>query len=223
MYNSIFIFDCNLGFVFGKDWRRIVVYKKSIQPQSVKLLENNQVTLYCGSTTSRAYWTFSPNISSPFANHRPRSEITSQHSQGFNWITISKPLENDTGYYFCKGTHKFRAFQDFTFLMVYKETPLGLVLPSWIEVAEGDSVTLACGSVKPVKWFSVHFHDQNSTTQGNSLTLHSLKKEHSGRYSCRGIDNDSLQYRVFHGYALIIVDGYAEFTPYLPMLPLDSN
>ncbi len=38
---------------------------------------------------------------------------------------------------------------------MWGNTPVGLVLPSIIEVSEGENVTLACGSTQQVEWFGL--------------------------------------------------------------------
>ncbi len=84
------------------------------------------------------------------------------------------------------------------------------VIPSWVEVKEGNSITLRCwGSITPVEWAGVHFDNQTKSIDNNSITLYNLQKEHSGRYFCGGIKtNSDLKKTVFHDYAVILVDSF---------------
>ena len=83
---------------------------------------------------------------------------------------------------------------------------MGTLLPSWVEVTAGSQVTLTCGSLNQVEWFSVHLHELEKTFYQDKVILYRLQKEHSGRYFCRGTNSVN---NIFHSSAVIIVNGYS--------------
>ena len=99
------------------------------------------------------------------------------------------------------------------------------MVPSWVEISAGGSVTLLCGSDGPVERFSVHISHQDKLIKNKTLTLFNLQRKHSGQYFCRGTqyeryqqwsvhddyddhrDDEEFRPLVFHAYSMVIVDG----------------
>ncbi len=196
----------------GKNWRTINIYNKMVTPNKVCSTQNSSVTIYCGSS-SPVSWMYLPVIPSNGAQVPDFRRHTARMKQ----ITLNKLLWTDSGIYYCKGTHEGQAFIIHTVVLVHNGIPKNQVVPNWVEVSEGASVTLTCGSYSPVEWFSVNFRSQNKTIRYNTLTLYNLMKKHSGQYVCRGTNKKvrlngftiSGHYftSVFHSQALIVVEG----------------
>ncbi len=198
------------SYVYGRNWRRMELLLGQVHPMDVLVLPGANVTVYCGSSFP-VYWGFlyknNSGINVPF----PIND--KQHLIGDRNITLTNLQLNDSGYYTCEGRIGRELFRRSSFIEVMDETAFGVV-PTWAEVKEGSSITLRCGSTKPVEWISVHFINQTKSINNNTITLHNLQKEHSGRYYCRGTETDSdLKKKVFHNYAVIQVDSYVVRLP----------
>lgn len=198
-------------FASSKDWRKVSVYLGHMKPPYASVFENTPVTIYCGST-SKVTWEYRPQIGSSINRTAffiiDRIAVPKRHLQENKKITLVKLTRDDSGLYSCKGKTGMLmgTFIREMELKVYKEVPNALVLPTRIEVSAGSTVTLRCGSLKPVEWFSVHFRVQNKSMIGNTLTLYNLNKKHSGRYVCRGSGANTEGVFVFHRDSIIIVD-----------------
>ncbi len=148
--------------VFGqRDWRHILVLAYHVYPHLVELLEGMKVKLYCGSS-SPLNWSFT------------RLNWSSNWDGGV-WLNIplltlgrTYTFMNDSGLYNCFGKYDYVLFFHFSSVKVYTEVLRGQVLPNWMVTSEGDSVILSCGSIKPVEWFSAHFHSQNITLESKN-------------------------------------------------------
>ncbi len=195
----------------GKNWGIIDIYNRMVIPNKVYRTENSSVTIYCGSS-SPVSWMYLPVIPS----NGVQVPDFRRHTTGMKQITLNKLLWTDSGIYYCKGTHEGQAFIVHTVVLVHNGIPKKKVVPNWVEVSEGSSVALTCGSYSPVEWFSLNFRSQNKIIRYNTLTLYNLKKKHSGRYICRGKSNKVRlrgvrirrhYYSVFHSEALVIVEG----------------
>ena len=112
--------------------------------------------------------------------------------------------KKNSGRYFCYGTN-FTAKS--VLVVIPLEVHLYKVTPTWVDITEGSSVTLACNSIEGIEWFGVHLHKQSKSLNGNTLTLHNLQRKHSGHYFCRNVNYFGT---ITHTYASIIVDGYTE-------------
>ncbi len=86
------------------------------------------------------------------------------------------------------------------------------VTPNFIQVSEGDSLTLTCKGDKPVEFFSVSLAYQEKSVLNDSIILKNLKKEHSGLYYCRAIisgeNMDGHFSQLIHSIGRVVVDGY---------------
>ncbi len=184
-----------------EDWQTINIYNKMVVPNRIYTIENSSVTIYCGSS-SPVYWAH--HFNGPYWPN-----IEDRHTLGTNQITLNKLLQRDSGFYYCNGVHEGQAFNVSALMIVYDRVPKSKVVPNWVEVLEGSSVTLYCGN--SVEWFSVNFGSQNKTIRNNTLTLYNLRKKHSGQYVCRGVDRFKMSRHpftsVFHSVALIVVEG----------------
>ncbi len=193
------------SFIFGNNWREINLYNRKMIPGRVDTTENSSVTIYCGSS-SPVTWT----VLSIYYNYGGASVPDySRHASGTNHLTLNQLVRQDTGTYYCAGTHLWENFTLGVFIAVYIAVPRGKVVPNWVEVTEGGAVTLTCSSYGPVEWFSVNFRSQNKTILHNTLSLINLKKEHSGPYACRGTHKvrGTKHLHIFHNAAIVIVDG----------------
>ncbi len=101
-------------------------------------------------------------------------------------------------------------FYQLAYVIVYSVVDYEVVLPSRVEVQEGKSVRLVCGSVKPVVWGSINQSIGEQSHENNILFLQNLRKEHSGRYLCRGVN---LEREIFHTFALVIVEPIVKKIP----------
>ncbi len=110
-------------------------------------------------------------------------------------------------------TFETKQFKNFIFIDVKEQVFYGEVLPSRVEVQEGSTVTLTCGSIKPVQWKIMKVPNDHMIKEDYKLTLTKLKKEHSGPYVCRGVNHLN---RVLHSKTLIIVDPNIQFLSELP-------
>ena len=200
--------------VYRKNWREITLFLEDVVPPRIDVFENASVIFYCGSL-SAVSWSLKPILTDNLMPSSRRYPVSTRHLKGIKTITLVNLLSNDSGMYYCKGTGKNKTFVRMFYVKVWGNVRYGKVIPNWVEVTEGNSVTLTCGSVKPVLWTSVHFDVQNKSFQGNSLTLYNLEKDHSGRYMCRGVVQHKLKKydwsstnNIFHSWAIIIVDGF---------------
>ncbi len=214
--NHTFNFNMTLGFTlkmyfvafsYGQNWQTMNLYNKKMIPSSViDTTENSSVTIYCGSS-SRVTWSYSPVL---YYNESYTPDFR-RHTMGTKQITLNNLLWRDSGNYYCEGAHEGQDFMVYLLVNVYKEVPKNTVVPNWVEVSEGGSVTLICGSDGPVEWHSVNFRSQKKIIRHNTLTLYDLKKKHSGQYVCRGTRRVKRRghyfTRVFHSVALVIVEG----------------
>lgn len=193
----------------GNSWHIIEVGSAQVRPSHVEIREGTPVRAYCGSM-SEITWTY--NSKCVEIPQCPSVALDKRHLLGLKKVTFIDLKVNDTGYYTCHGDDYGVPFTAFIFIEVQRQAKYGQILPTWIEVPVGGSVTMTCGSLKPVKWISVHIEDQNKTVDGNTLIIHNLLRKHSGRYLCRGVTDLK---KVFHVYALVIVNGVVEFEPYI--------
>jgi len=158
--------------------------------------EKSSVTIYVGSAS---------NVSWRFPAHAVGFYRHVKHPYK---LVLKDLLERDSGIYSCFG--KFsdgHIFQLVAFLDVYKNLASGNVLPyPQVVASEGDSVTLTCGSVKPVKWVGLHQYIKGS----NELHLTHLKREDSGPFVCIGVTESN---EIFHATTKVIVDAYVEVIP----------
>ncbi len=208
----------------GKDWRQIIVNDLEVVPDIVRTFEGTPVIAYCGSfsLTSWSYQRFGYN-EIIFLTNEPFSLRTPFIYQILNRSIILNHLRaTDSGLFNCHGTYDSGDFGIVTFsrsIRVFveqnnEEAPDYVVIPNFVEVSEGDSVTLRCKSDKPVEWFSSRLKYMDTIVQNDSITLKNLRKVDSGPYLCRGIALDSITgvllftRKPFHGQARIVVDGY---------------
>lgn len=193
-------------FYAGRDWQRIQLHLGLVIPYSANLKEGDSITVYCGSI-SIAIWSYIP------PSEYSGQPVSRKHCMGYRNITLSNLLQNDSGVYICQSFYRTNSFSDIFSVQVWQEVPNGLVVPSWIEVSGGSSVTLTCGSSTPVIWFSVYYNSLNKTVIGNTLTLHNLQGKQSGYYVCRGTTLSQHHIRsIFHSSSRLIVNGYLEVT-----------
>ena len=188
----------------GNNWHEINLYNRKLIPSKVDTTVNSTVTIYCGSS-SPVYWAFSRSytLESVFVPDYSR------HTSGTSHITLNQLMPQDSGAYYCTGTHLSQDFIRSIYVSVYIAVPHGKVVPNWVEVTGGGAVTLTCSSYGSVEWFSANFRSQNKTILHNTLSLINLKKEHSGPYTCRGTYKvlDTRRLHIFHNAAIVIVDG----------------
>ncbi len=196
---------------FGlRDWRHILAPVYHVYPEYVDVLEGMKVKLYCGSS-SPVNWSFTPLYwSLAWKLTLPLHTLAGRFLVSDRIVTIMNILKNNSGHYNCEGKYDRVPFFHSSPVKVYTEVLYGQVLPNWMVTYEGDSVRLSCGSIKPVEWFSTHFYSQNTTLESNTVTIHDIRKEHSGPYVCRGV---SVLRNIFHDTALIIVNSYFDIVP----------
>ncbi len=187
-----------------RDWQRIQVYLGIITPYGgANLMVGDSITVYCGSLSAASWSYYLPTEYSI-------QPVSGRHYVGYRSIKLINLLNNDTGIYVCQGNYRRSYFSIKFSVKVWQNVPNGLVVPSWVEVSGGSSVTLTCGSITPVMWFSAHYNNQKKTVIGNTLTLHNLQGKHSGYYSCRGTLNQDGRMTIFHSSSRVIVDGYLD-------------
>lgn len=192
-YFSFLYFSTHLN-VLGKDWNRILVFPGTVEPRVTHIFEGGSLTAYCGSSV-KVNWTRSI-----------QGAISNRHSVGHRKIRLNNLWKNDTGSYYCHGIYENNRFLGVFFVYAYNNPKIKRILPSWIEVSNGTSVALTCGSLGVVEWFGLHIHMIHKTIVCNVIILHNLQEIHSGIYLCRGIDT---KWKIFHTSALVIVEGYA--------------
>ncbi len=189
----VILINCYFNIKCREDWRKIKVPLGSIEPDTAMVNEGNSITFHCGSRMA-VTWTFS-------SDNIPMNQKKSTSLQD---LTLFDLEEQNSGSYYCNGAN----FTAKSFLIVLPHASAHRVTPSWIETAEGSSVTLTCSGMKGVEWFGVHLHNQSKSLNDNTLTLHNLQRKHSGLYYCRNKMN--YQGKVTHSNARLIVDGYVE-------------
>ncbi len=185
-----------------KDWRKIEVrYGKMVPTVVGTFYGGSYVTLHCGSA-SPVSWTYEPYSKCNIIEER-RLLGDRYRSNNFS-IKLYDLQPDETGFYHCLGySVNNEAFNQFALVIVVDAVDYGSVLPSRVEVVEGGTVTLICGSIKPAAWIHIDQTIEYEIEGSNTLLLKNLKKEHSGRLLCRGIN---VQKEVFHKFALIIVE-----------------
>ncbi len=199
-------------------WQIDVPYSEVV-PDIIKVLENSSVTIYCGST-SPVHWMYAGKNLDLISRYEP---LLPKHLQSPKQLTLHNLSRSDIGFYSCLGTNGDTIFSTLFYVIVFNSSiPKTIMVPSWVEISAGGSVTLLCGSDGPVEWFSVHISHQDKLIQNNTLTLFNLQRKHSGQYFCRGtqyeryqqwsVDDDYDDHRefrslVFHAYSNVIVDG----------------
>ncbi len=209
MYLKVIFFlishHCSFVLNIYKDWSKIEVRPLAIIPEVVLLPADASVTLYCGGSIQN--WSYSgiffppqETYYLPFTN----LSIATKYTVDLNKLTLTNLSPDDSGFYSCIGQYHNISYRLSSNLIVVDKIVNGMVVPSRVEVSHGSSVTLSCGSIRPVKWTSTHFSE---TTEG-TLTLRNLKKKDSGRYLCRGVNAVG---DVFHDFAIVIVDGWRQF------------
>ncbi len=208
----------------AKDWRQIVVYDSEVVPNSVRIFEGTPVIAYCGSSFP-VTWMYKRYglFTTLTLKNDPLNIGTFFQYQLLRTSIILNNLEvSDAGMFICQGAYnnqdleiiQFRSKVRVDIVTLNRGVPLYNVTPNYLEVSEGDTVTLTCKGAKPVEWFSVSLKYQNKTIYNDSIKLTNLKKEHSGLYFCRGITSGYIMSsfhgtsKPFHSMARIIVDGY---------------
>ncbi len=150
--------------VWGKDWRQIIVYDLEVVPNRVRTFEGTPVIAHCRSfsLTNWTYQRFGCN-EMIFLTNEPYSLRTPFIYHILNRSIILNNLRaTDSGLFYCHVTNNTGDFGSVTFsssirvfVEAYNEEASDyVVIPNYIEVSEGDSVTLRCKSDKPMEWFS---------------------------------------------------------------------
>ncbi len=179
----------------NENWRQIKVLYGTIVPSFIVVFEGQSASLHCAGDK-------------PVIWHFPR-EVNFEYSNVERFTVILHNL-TDSGVYTCCGEFATgQQFCEITFVQVEKNPPFGMIVPSRVEVAEGSTIKLTCGSIKPVKWFSLN-NTPNMYLDGNSLIIDSINRNHSGPYLCRGFKANGT---IFHQTVKVIVDGYLEIIP----------
>ncbi len=185
MLSTLLIISCLVS-VWASNWWQIDVhYNMEVVPNNVHIFENSSVTFYCGSETPE-YWMYSgENLDTP-GHDIP---IRQNHVLVRRQLTLQNVRLNDSGLYVCQGNYGNTTFFTTHFsIKVYNTTiPKTLVVPNWVEIEAGGSITLLCGSDGPVEWFSPHIMHQDKVVGDKTLTLLNLQRNHSGKYICRGV------------------------------------
>ncbi len=217
----VLLSSVRLTSVSAIDWQRIEVFPKTVLPSQPMVFEGAFLTLHCGSS-SPTQWFYTPSYYLYYThpNLFPKLSITAQHFQGNTYLKLPNLNHNDSGIYHCIGTYDNDNFRTFTHVQIIERVPYRRVIPEWVEVTSGANVTLRCGSITKVEWFSVYMDKQDKLFGYDTftITLLNLQKGHSGIYVCRGVSpakispgvysRDRRKYGVFHWHARIIVDGY---------------
>ena len=130
----------------NQNWRRIGVWPGKIVPQVAKVLEGESVILHCGSL-NRVSWSSAHNRDGSLDD---RHVMLSPSS-----VKLNNLVKNDTTYYYCwRNVGNSRSFLDSSLVIISNIVQYGHVIPNRVEVPEDSSVTLYCGSSKPVQWIS---------------------------------------------------------------------
>ena len=195
-YPAIVLFGCILVSYSFISRRWITVRYGEVIPLHSLVMEKSSVTLHVGSATD-VTWRFPSNVTGVYRHERYRHKLI-----------LNNLIEADSGIYSCHGTFSDgQIFYHLAFINVYKEPYPGMVFPyPHIEASEGDSVKLACGSVKPVKWIGLQHYLKGS----NELHLNQLKVNDSGPFLCIGVTEDN---EVFHEITAVIVNASVQVIP----------
>ena len=198
-YPVIVLFGCiliSLSLGTSNDWRWIPVRYGEIVPLHSIVSENSSITLYVGSA-AYVTWRFPSNASSVY-----------RHKRYGHKLILNNLIESDSGAYSCYGKYSDgQVFYRVAFVDVYRRPDPGMVLPyPFVEASEGDSVKLACGSVKPVKWIGL----QHYLKGNNELRLNQLKVNDSGPFLCIGVNENN---EVFHETTGVTVNTLVEVVP----------
>lgn len=190
-----------LSSIYCQNWQKIDLPFGHISPPfAVLALKGTTLKIYCGSS-SPVNWTYLNYEMHSIERDVP---VSSKHKKGYKSISLFNLQETDTGDYYCHGMINKVSFSLHVYVAVLDRKVTGQIIPSWIELRGGESITLTCGSDKPVEWYGVDINTQNKSVQANNITLYNLSGQHSGRYFCRGYDGESL----FHATAMVLVDSF---------------
>ncbi len=185
------------------NWRSIRVRYGEIVPVELKVFQYGTAKIHCGSHSPVLVWSFtrrndSDSITEVINNGR--------HNLGLYSVTLNNLQLEDSGMYSCYGRlTSRRLFRAETSIKVVDNISDGEVIPNRIEISKGTTVTLTCGSTKDVLWISQNVLIKAKKIHGNRLVLKNVKRKHSGRYICRGVDANN---DIFHSTAIVIIDGF---------------
>ena len=189
---------------YSDEWRKIRVIYGDVLPKRIIVGICGSVKLYCGSSAP-VVWRFPDH----FTVSRQNSVL--RHIQRSSSIVLKKLSTSDSGHYCCVGNYvDGTAFYNCAVVKVVKMLTPGVIVPSWIDVSNGKSVRLNCGSIKPVKWIGIHTFFKSRSTEDNYLIFNKIEKGKSGQYLCIGINQNK---NVFHKTVRIIVDGSVIMVP----------
>ncbi len=222
----LFLATFNIFVVWGKKWHEIDVYKSEVVPNFVRIFERTPVIAYCGSSVP-VNWTYQNLGSTAKINLTPVPHgvnIPFLYQLSGTKISLYSLTKDDSGIFHCHGRYGNEAMESFQFtgsmlMFVLDKTdqlPYHTIVPNYVEVFEGDTVTLRCRSDLPVEWFYRRDLIKNSITGSNSFTLINLEKEHSGVYICLGVYNNVIDIDEpvpFHSRARIVVDSSILYHP----------
>jgi len=184
------------------NWRSIRVEYGKCVPRELKVFKFGSVKIYCGSYTPVFAWSFQ-RINGSDSNEIINND---RHHVGLYSLTLNNLTLEDSGTYSCYGRLRSRRlFTAETYVKVVGNISYGDVIPNRIELSRGAAVTLTCGSIKDVLWISNVVSIETKNKQGNRLLLKNLRRKHSGRYMCRGVD---AYHNIFHSTGIVIVDGF---------------
>ena len=204
-----------------KDWREILVYDSEVVPNIIRIFEGTPVIAYCGSS-SPVKWTYTRRGSSEkvyLTEDKFNRGISFTYKLQNTSIVLTNLTASNTGALVCRGSYN-EASQAVRFSSKIKvcvekfsrTEPYYGVTPNFIQVSEGDTLTLTCKGDKPVEFFSVSLAYQEKSVLNDSIILKNLKKEHSGLYYCRAIisgeDSDGHFSQIIHTVGRVVVDGY---------------
>ncbi len=204
------------SYLENRDWLQVTIDQTEIIPAHFDILEGTPVRSYCGSF-SPVDWTYSRNANVDDINVSfTYDPLPSDSRFENNSIILTNLSVADSGYFHCTGTFRdydtrMKYFKNWFSVKVWGNTPVGFVLPSVIEISEGEKVTLSCGSTRQVEWFGLTLADQQIRATNNTLTLWNLSKENSGTYICRGTLSSR---EIFHSRCAILVDFQVIFGPF---------
>ncbi len=185
------------------NWRSIRVKYGEIVPVELKVFQYGTAKIHCGSHSPVLVWSFtrrndSDSIKEVINNRR--------HNLGLYSVTLNNLQLEDSGMYSCYGRlTSRRLFTAEMSIKVVDNISDGEVIPNRIEISKGTTVTLTCGSIKDVLWISQNALIKAKKIHGNRLVLKNVKRKHSGRYICRGVDANN---DIFHSTAIVIIDGF---------------